>query len=106
MVVECGNIIVGFMVYELHKRRIHLLNLAVGLRYVRLGIGRLMVRTLIRKLSDQGRSQITTEVRESNLSAQLFLRDMGFRAESVLVQFYPDRDEDAYLMVYDIDLSP
>jgi ribosomal-protein-alanine N-acetyltransferase len=40
------------------------------------------------------------EIRETNLSAQLFFRDAGFRAISVLRSFYDDTPEDAYLMQY------
>ena len=40
------------------------------------------------------------EVRETNLAAQLFFRDMDFRAVSVLHDFYEDTVEDAYLMEY------
>jgi len=40
------------------------------------------------------------EIRETNLSAQLFFRALGFRAVSVLRDFYEDTPEDAYLMQY------
>jgi ribosomal-protein-alanine N-acetyltransferase len=40
------------------------------------------------------------EVRETNLPAQLFFRSLGFRAISVLKDFYQDTTEDAYLMHY------
>jgi len=40
------------------------------------------------------------EVRETNLDAQLFFRRMGFRAVSVLRDFYDDTVEDAYVMQY------
>ena len=38
------------------------------------------------------------EVRESNLDAQCFFRAIGFKAVSVLRDFYDDTDEDAYVM--------
>ena len=40
-------------------------------------------------------------VRETNLSAQLFFRNVGFRATTVLKDFYDDTTEDAYLMSYE-----
>jgi ribosomal-protein-alanine N-acetyltransferase len=40
------------------------------------------------------------EVRETNLAAQLFFRESGFRAVSLLRDFYEDTTEDAYLMQY------
>lgn len=39
-------------------------------------------------------------MRERNLPAQLFFRSLGYRAISVLKDFYEDTTEDAYLMQY------
>lgn len=92
--------VVGFMVYELHKTRLHVLNFAVARAYRRLGIGARMVAKLVGKLSQQRRTRIMLEVRETNLAAQLFFRSQGFRAVNVLRDFYEDTTEDAYLMQY------
>jgi ribosomal-protein-alanine N-acetyltransferase len=100
MVAEHEDRVVGFMIYELHKSRLHILNFAVGARYRRLGAGVHMVKKLIGKLSTQRRHRILLEVRETNLAAQLFFRSAGFRAVSVLREFYEDTPEDAYLMQY------
>jgi ribosomal-protein-alanine N-acetyltransferase len=45
------------------------------------------------------------EVRETNLPAQLFFRSLGFRATSVLKDFYRDSTEDAYLMQYVLEAA-
>ena len=66
----------------------------------RMGIGSQMIRKLIGKLSSQRRSRIMLEVRETNLAAQLFFRENGFRAVSVLREYYEDTPEDAYVMQY------
>jgi ribosomal-protein-alanine N-acetyltransferase len=109
MVAECddpsrmagsSDRIVGFMIYELHKTRLHVLNFAVAREFRRLGVGTQMIHKLIGKLSHQRRSRILLEVRETNLAAQLFFRKCGFRAVSVLRDFYEDTTEDAYLMQY------
>jgi ribosomal-protein-alanine N-acetyltransferase len=100
MVAEHNERVVGFMIYELHKNRLHILNFAVHEQLRRRGIGGQMIRKLISKLSPQRRSRIMLEVRETNLSAQLFFRDVGFRAISLLRDFYEDTTEDAYLMQY------
>jgi [ribosomal protein S18]-alanine N-acetyltransferase len=88
--------IAGFMVYELHKTRLHLMNLAVDPRCQRRGVGRQLVEKLTGKLSFQRRCRLTLEVRETNLDAQLFFRACGLRAVSVLPGFYEDTPEDAY----------
>ena len=100
MIAEHEDRVVGFMIYELHKTRIHVLNFAVAADYHRRGVGSQMVAKLIAKLSSQRRSRIVLEVRETNLAAQLFFRENGFRAVSVLRAFYEDTPEDAYLMQY------
>jgi ribosomal-protein-alanine N-acetyltransferase len=100
MVAEHGDRVVGFMIYELHKTRLHLLNLAVAGEFRRRGAGRQMVAKLTAKLSGQRRTRILLEVRETNLPAQIFFRQLGFRAVSVLRDFYDDTTEDAYLMQY------
>jgi ribosomal-protein-alanine N-acetyltransferase len=80
MVAELNDEVVGYMVYELHKHRLHLLNFAVSPSCRRIGIGRAMI--------------------ETNLAAQLFFRSIGFRAEKVLSGFYEDSDDDAYVFTY------
>ncbi|MFV2065720.1 MAG: ribosomal protein S18-alanine N-acetyltransferase [Pirellulales bacterium] len=100
MVAEHDERVVGYMIYELHKTRLHILNFSVAASFRRLQVGAQMVDKLVGKLSSQRRSRITLEVRETNLPAQLFFREVGFRAVSVLRSFYDDTPEDAYLMQY------
>src|SRR4051812_27168359 len=64
MVVESGETIVGFMVYELHKGWLELLNFAVLPQLRRKGIGHAMVEKLKGKLSDKNRNTLTLKVRE------------------------------------------
>jgi ribosomal-protein-alanine N-acetyltransferase len=100
MVAEHNERIVGFMIYELHKTRLHILNFAVHERSRGRGVGTQMVNKLIGKLSHDRRTRIMLEIRETNLPAQLFFRSLGFRAVSVLRNFYEDTPEDAYLMQF------
>jgi [ribosomal protein S18]-alanine N-acetyltransferase len=100
MVAEHEDRVVGFMVYELNKSRLHLINFAVSREFRRYGVGTQMMSKLIGKLSSQRRTRIVLEVRETNLVAQLFFRANGFRAVSVLRSYYEDTPEDAYLMQY------
>jgi ribosomal-protein-alanine N-acetyltransferase len=100
MVAEHGERVVGFMIYELHKTRLHILNFAVAQCARHKGVGRQMAEKLITKLSSQRRTRVTLQVRETNLAAQLFFKSVGFRATSVLRAYYEDSPEDAYLMQY------
>jgi ribosomal-protein-alanine N-acetyltransferase len=100
MVAEQGEKVVGFMIYELHKAKLHILNFAVSPGCRRAGVGAQMVAKLISKLSSHRRTRITLEVRETNLPAQLFFRTQGFRAVRVLRAYYEDSGEDAFQMQY------
>ncbi|NBX29380.1 ribosomal-protein-alanine N-acetyltransferase [bacterium] len=100
MVAEYADSIVAFMIYELHRSRLHILNFAVLRSHRRLGIGTQMLHKLVAKLAPERRNRIGLEVRETNLPAQLFFRSAGFRATSVLKDFYQDTTEDAYLMEF------
>jgi ribosomal-protein-alanine N-acetyltransferase len=109
MVAEASEIIVGFFVYELQEHKLHLLNMAVQEDCRYRSIGSQMVKKLISKLSNDRRSRIICEVRETNLDAQLFFQRLGFRATAILPQFYLTCDcregemppeEDAYQFEY------
>lgn len=100
MVAEIGDTIVGHMLYDLWKRKFHLVTLAVHPGYRRMGIGTEMVEKLRGKLSDQYRSHLTIDVHEDNLAAQLFLRECGLRATTVRRGFYGP-GEDGYVMRLD-----
>jgi ribosomal-protein-alanine N-acetyltransferase len=97
-----GCIVHGFMIYELSKHALRILNFAVSPDCRRQGVGTQMVQRLLDKLDQQRRTTINLEVRETNVAAQLFFSKRGFRAVQVLKNHYGDTNEDAYLMRYRI----
>ena len=105
MVAEYGERVVGFMIYELHKAKLQVLNFAVAPEFRRQGVGHQMVAKLVGKLSSHRRTRIALSVRETNLPAQLFFRIQGFRAMEVVREHYQDTGEDAYVMQYLLDES-
>jgi ribosomal-protein-alanine N-acetyltransferase len=102
MVAERQERIVGFMIYELLKSQLHVLNFAVAPWSRQLGVGSQMMDKLINKLSQQRRREIALEVRETNLAAQLFFRSRGLHACGVLRSHYNDTTEDAYQMRFQL----
>lgn len=100
MVCEVNESLIGSMIYELHKNRLHILNFAVDPKFRRSGAGTAMLRKLQSKLSYERQNRIMLEVRETNVVGQLFFRSAGFKAISVLREFWDDTSEDAYLMQY------
>ncbi len=105
MVAEYDEQVIGFMMYELHKNRLHVINFAVHKEFRRIGVGSQMVAKLVKKLTEQRRNRILLEIRETNLDGQLFFRKVGFRAISVLRDFYEDSDDDAYRMQFRLPLN-
>ena len=98
MVAEHNDRIIGFMIYELHKGRMHLLNFAVASSHRRNGVGSQMVGKLEMKLASHRRSKLTLAIRERNLAGQMFFRSQGFRCVKTLRAYYPETGEDALLM--------
>lgn len=95
--------IVGFFIYELHKKRIQVINLAVDPAHRRRGIGIQMLDKLALKAISHRRNRVTVAIRERNLSAQLFYRACNFLAERTLRKYYEDSGEDAIFMAYNCE---
>ncbi len=102
MVAEKGDKVLGFMIYELHKNKLHILNFAVHPHHRRRSVGSQMVAKLISKLATGRRTSVTLEVRETNLAAQLFFRRQMFLATQVEHGYYDDSGEDAYKFEYEL----
>jgi ribosomal-protein-alanine N-acetyltransferase len=92
--------IVGFVVYEVNEDSITILNMAVDYTKQRRKIGTEIIKHVQQKIGGK-REKITVVIRETNLDAQLFFKAMGFKALSVIRDFYADITEDAYLMEYE-----
>lgn len=73
--------ILGFMIYELHKHKLTILNMAVQPESRRQGFGRMAIDRLKGKLSQQRRTAVMAHVTEDNLNAHLFFSACGFRCE-------------------------
>ena len=102
-VAELDGKIVGFVLYELCRKKIYLLNMGVKSSRRRIGVGRRLIDHLKQKLEKpEYWLSIETHVSEENLSAHVFLRSMGFKAVSVERGFFSDEDGlcDGYMFVF------
>ncbi len=80
MVAEYEERVVGFMIYELLKNRIRILNFAVAPSFRRKGVGRQMAEKLKARLSAT-RTSISIEIPRNSIFAELaiyFFGTMGF----------------------------
>ena len=96
MVAEADEEVIGFMIYELHKKRLDLLDFAVHPLHHRKGVGTAMIEKLRGKLSFERRRRLVMPVCESNLNAQLFCKAMGLKAVDVHREYFGD-GQDAYI---------
>ena len=107
------NEIIGFVIFKVKKKCIELVSIAVHPKYQRNGVGRQLVKFCINNLSRR-RNIMIADVRETNLKAQLFFRDLngknaGFKATlPILLNRYISESggqENAYRMEYHLPSS-
>lgn len=103
MVSEKDKRVTGYIVYELYKRKLNILNLAVNPDDRRNAFATSLIEFLKFKNRKQKRKEINMDIRETNLPAQLFCRSQDFRAVNVLRGWYEDTGEDAYEMQCRLD---
>ena len=99
LAAEYDDVIVGYTIYEGDRTRLHVLNFAVHPDWRRRGIGEAMITRLLTKLSLHRRIKLTLCVKEDNLDAQIFFRDMGLRAAGI-ARGYFDGGVDAIAFEY------
>jgi ribosomal-protein-alanine N-acetyltransferase len=98
LIAEKRRQLVGYLIYDLHKTSLEIVNLVVVNSARRNGIGEEFVRFLKEKLTPHRGKQIWTRLREDNLGAQKFLKAQGFRVTTVLGAYYAVGRRDAFLM--------
>ena len=106
IVAESDDEVIGYIICECFRNKLHITNLAVHPSYRRKGIGKQLIANVMANLTT-GRERIIFEVSEENLDAHLFLSNCGFKAIQVLGGFYDDFSDpslyqDAYLFEHKI----
>lgn len=102
LVAEFQEKIVGYMIYEIRRTKLRMMNLCVSKAFLRNGVGEQIIVSMKRQLSRIRRSSIVLDVRESNLVAQQFFRSQGFKATGIAHDFYDENSEDAFMFEYQI----
>lgn len=81
MVVVDGNELFAYAVYDLWKRCVDVMNIAVHPHFRRRKVASSMMAFIRDKHIRKRRNHIEAEVSEYNLTGQLFLKALGFRCE-------------------------
>ena len=87
LVCRIDNKIIGFIIFSVIKKEIHLLNIAVHTEHQKKGIGSLLMETMLKQASVMGVSKVYLEVRSKNEKAILFYKKYNFEV-SVNVKCY------------------
>lgn len=99
-VVRRDGGVVAFVMWEQFDDHVKIANIAVSPQWRRYGIGRMMIENIVRMCRDVSITQVRMCVRETNLGAQLFAKNCGFLAMSVIPKMYEECDEDGYEFVH------
>lgn len=76
----------------------HITNIAVEIKYRRHGVGTALVEKLIEYAGEDGMTNITLEVRVTNLPAIRLYEKLGFIGVGIRKGYYIDNNEDALIM--------
>ena len=99
LVCRIDNAIVGFIIFSVLNKEIHLLNIAVHTEHQRKGIGSLLMETMLKQASVMGVLKVYLEVRSKNEKAILFYKKYNFIKDAVRVNYYTgENSDDAVLM--------
>lgn len=91
---------VGYMIFDYNKTAYKIINMAVDKNYRRCGVGRALIASLIEYMNEGPKGSIRASVSDRNLPAQLFLRDVGFKAKRISRDIFgPDHHSYDFVLV-------
>lgn len=96
--------IVGFVIFHVSDRVAEIYNIAVDRDHRRLGVGGLLMRTVILRSKEMGARKVVLEVRKSNHGAIRFYAGFSFRVAGERRNYYSSPPEDAFVMDRDLRL--
>jgi len=88
---------IGYLICSRYDTVWHLMNVSIDPSRRRRGVASALLTSLIERIDDPA-SQLTLEVRPSNLGAIALYERFGFRSAGVRRRYYQDNGEDALIM--------
>lgn len=95
--------VIGFLIFEMRKKYLNIINLAVHPDFQRQGVATELMKNLKTRLID-GRTRLKAEVSDYNLTAHLFFKSQEFKAVKIIPKFYDGVD--AYKFVFSTVRKP
>ena len=99
-VMTLDSEVIAYAIVMLSPGEAHILNICVAPDYQEKGLGRFLLRHLIKKTNQTDIDMVLLEVRRSNTSAQSLYQSEGFHELGVRKAYYPavDGREDAIIL--------
>jgi len=94
--------LLGFSIFWLVHRELHILNIATAPAHRRRGVANALLAATLKQAKEGGCVLATLEVRRSNDAALGLYRGFGFRAVGIRPNYYSEEGEDAIVMVLDL----
>jgi [ribosomal protein S18]-alanine N-acetyltransferase len=90
--------VVAFCSCWIVVEELHINTVAVDALHRRAGLGRRLVREVLREAAQMGATRATLEVRSSNAAARRLYESLGFTVAAVRPAYYTSPDEDALIL--------
>jgi ribosomal-protein-alanine N-acetyltransferase len=101
-VAEADGRVIGYVVYRVHMRTVHLQKIAVTKPYRRRGIATHLMQMMLDFVAAQKADTIYLQVRLSNVGAQEFYKRFRFNLDYVEKHYYRDCGEDAQILIRNV----
>ncbi len=98
--------VVGYVLCWFVADEVHVVNLAVQVRWRRRGIGRRLMDAVFDRARTRGMVVATLEVRTHNEAAIRLYETLGFRQVAIRKGYYADNGEDALVMLKELGAPP
>jgi ribosomal-protein-alanine N-acetyltransferase len=109
-VVKCRDVngdeqLIGYICFRLTAGEMHILKLAVALRWREFGVASRLVRKSLDMALEKNILNAFLEVRPTNYPAINFYRKIGFKIVGRRKHYYPETKEDALVMVKNLKID-
>lgn len=98
LVAEKDGIVIGYAGMWVIFEEAHISNVAIAPDFRGKSYGRALMLEMMRLAVSRGASEMTLEVRKSNLVAQALYASLGFEKAGTRRKYYSDTGEDAYIL--------
>jgi ribosomal-protein-alanine N-acetyltransferase len=102
MLAQVNDKIVGYVLFWLLPESVDIHNIAVHPAFRRQRIGQALLQQVVEQARSRKSSQVTLEVRVSNIAAQKLYESVGFVSQGLRKGYYSDDGEDAVIMVLEL----